>query len=59
MAELENDNSNLPATNNKFKFWLKRIGVAGFLFFLLKGFNRLAKVFLNGAIAGENRFYGR
>ena len=37
MPELENNNSKVPATNNKFKFWLKRIGVAGFLFFLLKG----------------------
>lgn len=26
-----------PSSNSKFKLWLKRLGVAGFLFFLIKG----------------------
>ena len=30
-------NNNIPEQNSKLMLWLKRLGVAGFLFFLLKG----------------------
>ncbi len=33
---LDSQNST-PESNNKMILWLKRLGVAGFLFFLLKG----------------------
>lgn len=32
-----NNTGNLPDNTNKLTMWLKRIGVAGFIFFLLKG----------------------
>jgi hypothetical protein len=31
--------------NDKFKYWFKRIGVVGFLFFLIKGLVWLAVIF--------------
>ena len=31
--------------DNKFRFWFKRLGVVGFLFFLIKGLIWLAIIF--------------
>jgi hypothetical protein len=40
---------------SKFKVWMKRVGVVGFLFFLLKGLVWIA-VFVFGAEAIKNLF---
>ncbi len=36
---------------NKFKLWLKRVGVAGFMFFLIKGLIWLGIFFFAGKCA--------
>lgn len=38
----EQDTEQMPAKQSKAKTWLKRIGIAGFLFFLVKGLLWLA-----------------
>ncbi len=38
-------------SNNKVKVWLQRLGVAGFLFFLIKGLVWLAIIFWAGKCA--------
>ncbi len=40
---------------SKFKVWMKRIGIVGFLFFLLKGLIWIA-IFIFGAEAIKNLF---
>jgi hypothetical protein len=44
---IANDDSGNVPKKNKLRIWLKRIGVAGFLFFLIKG---LVWLFFGGAI---------
>jgi hypothetical protein len=38
----------MDPTDNKLKSWLKKIGIAGFLFFLIKGLIWLVVIFYAG-----------
>ena len=43
---------NSQENSSKLKLWLKRIGIAGFLFFLLKGLAWLAVIWLGIDVLG-------
>ena len=34
---MDNPSANSPDNSSTFKLWLKRVGIGGFLFFLIKG----------------------
>lgn len=48
---MDNTPNTTPGKNSRWKIWFKRMGVAGFLFFLLKGIGWLVLAGIAGKCA--------